>query len=225
MYKESIIINMIILNKCYNIVYQTMNQNKPEQTSMTEYIKCVRCHMKYINDDGNIKTDFGYNRLNERYKQCYKCRCQTAEYRQAHRDELKEKSKTYYNNDKEHLINMKTQYNQENVVCDVCNKSLTRNGLYRHRMSLNCKGNVNYKLYFKFNLFDLDIDNIYKLRYTMLHGDFDGAFYKFTDEERKRIIRMDYSIEIFINDQLDIKHIMMKKWGGLCEKLMNNMCQ
>ena len=66
-------------------------------------------------------------------------------------------------------------------MCDVCNKYLTINGLYRHRLSLNCKGNANYKLYFKFNLFDLDVGNICKLKNTMLHGDFDGAFYKFTD--------------------------------------------
>jgi len=60
----------------------------------------------------------------------------------------------------------------------------------------------------------------------MLHGGFDGAFYKFSDEERKRRIRMDYYlIEIFIIEQLEIKHNMISKWGGLCEKLMNNMCQ
>ena len=114
----------------------------------------------------------------------------------------------------------------EDVVCDLCCQTCRRDYMSRHRMSLNCKGNVNYKLYFKFNLFDLDIDNICKLRHTMLHGGFDGAFYKFTDEERKRRILMDnYSIEIFIIEQLEIKHNMISKWGGLCEKLMNNRCQ
>ena len=116
-----------------------MNQNKPEQTSMTEYIKCVRCHMKYINDDEHIKTDFGYNRFNERYKQCYTCRSKKAEYRQAHREEIA-RTGTYIPKRGPGL----PPY--EIVVCDVCDKCLTRNGLYRHRMSLNCKANVNYKL-------------------------------------------------------------------------------
>ena len=45
-----------------------------EQDSKEQYFKCSRCKMKYINDDEHIKTDFGYNRLNERYKTCSKCR-------------------------------------------------------------------------------------------------------------------------------------------------------
>ena len=35
-----------------------------------KYINCSRCHMKSINDDEHRSTDFGYNRLNIRYKQC-----------------------------------------------------------------------------------------------------------------------------------------------------------
>ena len=64
-----------------------------DNQDINKYIKCSRCHMKFINDDEHIKTDFGYNRLNERYKQCVKCRSQKAEYREAHRDELREKQK------------------------------------------------------------------------------------------------------------------------------------
>ena len=94
-----------------------------EAEGNNKYIICSRCKMKFINDDENIKPDFGYKRLNERYKQCYNCRCQTTEYRQAHREELKEKANKYYNNHKEHVITTKTLYNQEDVVCDVCNKS------------------------------------------------------------------------------------------------------
>ena len=45
-----------------------------EQDSKDKYIKCSRCKCKYINDDDHIKTDFGYNRLNERYKTCVTCR-------------------------------------------------------------------------------------------------------------------------------------------------------
>ena len=50
-----------------------MNQSKPDQTNMIEYVKCSRCHKQFINDDEHIKTDFGYNTLNIRYKNCVQC--------------------------------------------------------------------------------------------------------------------------------------------------------
>ena len=60
---------------------------------MTEYINCSRCHMKFINDDEHIKTDFGCNILNIRYKECVRCRTNRTWYRETHRDELREKHK------------------------------------------------------------------------------------------------------------------------------------
>ena len=48
-----------------------------EQDSKDKYIKCSRCKCKYINDDNHIKTDFGYNRLNEMFKTCVNCRNKT----------------------------------------------------------------------------------------------------------------------------------------------------
>ena len=45
-----------------------------EKNSEQQYIKCARCYKKYINKDDNIKNDFGYNRLSERYKTCVGCR-------------------------------------------------------------------------------------------------------------------------------------------------------
>ena len=45
-----------------------------EQVEHETYIKCFACKCKYINDDDNIRNDFGYNRLNVRYKCCVKCR-------------------------------------------------------------------------------------------------------------------------------------------------------
>ena len=45
-----------------------------EQNSNDKYIKCARCRKKYINNDNYIKINFGYNRLNERYKTCINCR-------------------------------------------------------------------------------------------------------------------------------------------------------
>ena len=45
-----------------------------EQSGDDKYIKCSKCKCKYHNDDNHIKADFGYNRLNERFKTCVKCR-------------------------------------------------------------------------------------------------------------------------------------------------------
>ena len=67
-----------------------MNQSKPDQTNMTKYISCSRWHKKFITADEHIKTDFGYNILNIRYKQCVRCRSYKTEYRETHREKLKE---------------------------------------------------------------------------------------------------------------------------------------
>ena len=60
---------------------------------MTEYINCSICHMKCINDDEHIKTEFGYTRLNIRYTHCVKCRSKQSEHRYTHRDEWREPTK------------------------------------------------------------------------------------------------------------------------------------
>ena len=48
-----------------------------EQHGEDKYIKCSKCTCKYINDDNHIKNGFGYDRLNERFKTCTKCRTKT----------------------------------------------------------------------------------------------------------------------------------------------------
>jgi hypothetical protein len=45
-----------------------------EQREADKYIKCSKCRSKYISDDEHIKSDFGFNRLNKRFKTCVKCR-------------------------------------------------------------------------------------------------------------------------------------------------------
>ena len=42
-----------------------------EADSSNKYAICSRCKIKFINDDDNIKTDSGYNRLKERYKKTW----------------------------------------------------------------------------------------------------------------------------------------------------------
>ena len=56
-----------------------------EETARKDiYIKCSRCKCKYHDNEENIKTDFGYNRLGVRYKGCTKCREKGREYSKLH---------------------------------------------------------------------------------------------------------------------------------------------
>ena len=48
---------------------------------------CSRCKCKYINDNEHIKHDFGYTRLEERYKTCVKCRERNTTQDKAHTKE------------------------------------------------------------------------------------------------------------------------------------------
>ena len=45
-----------------------------EEHGEDKYIKCSQCKCKYLNSDFHILKDFGYDRLNRRYKTCKKCR-------------------------------------------------------------------------------------------------------------------------------------------------------
>ena len=45
-----------------------------EESKNDKYIICSKCRSKYINDEEHITKDFGYTRLEERYKTCVRCR-------------------------------------------------------------------------------------------------------------------------------------------------------
>lgn len=49
-------------------------QRMTEQSGEDKYIKCARCKCKYINNYEHVSKHFGYNRLDERFKTCIKCR-------------------------------------------------------------------------------------------------------------------------------------------------------
>jgi len=49
--------------------------------------------MKFINDDEPIETDFGYDRLDIRYKNCVTCKKCNAEKKAAYRKDVKNKLK------------------------------------------------------------------------------------------------------------------------------------
>ena len=79
-----------------------------------KYIKCSKCRCKYINDDEHINIDFGYNRLEERFKSCVKCRVRGREqnklYRETHKKEIAENSKIYM---KQHYQDHKDYYQEK----------------------------------------------------------------------------------------------------------------
>ena len=53
-----------------------------ENNGADEYIICAVCKCKFINDEESIKNHFGYNRLNKRWKTCYKCKERNQKHRQ-----------------------------------------------------------------------------------------------------------------------------------------------
>ena len=68
-----------------------------EENNHDKYIVCSNCKCNYTNDEEHISTDFGYTRLEERYKTCKKCRAKSKirnnEYYDNHKKEDKESSK------------------------------------------------------------------------------------------------------------------------------------
>ena len=107
-----------------------------EQNEIDKYIKCSKCRCKYINDDDHIKNDFGFNRLNERFKTCMKCRERGREqnkaYREAHKDEIAERkqeyNKQYFQEHKEYYSKKHKEYRdrQLNKEVDEHHKCCTR---------------------------------------------------------------------------------------------------
>ena len=103
-----------------------------EQSKADEYIKCSKCRCKHINDDEHIKKDFGYNRLEQRFKTCVKCRDKGNEYKNSPKGI--EASKRYYES-------KGRQYNFEKVVCGSCGASVCRNALRSHERQNGCSKN------------------------------------------------------------------------------------
>ena len=57
-----------------------------------EYIACSCCKCKYNNTDDEIKINFGYNRLNKRYKCCVKRKNRKQQYQHDNYDTIKERN-------------------------------------------------------------------------------------------------------------------------------------
>ena len=98
-----------------------------ELNETDKYIKCSKCRCKYINSDDSIKKDFGYNRLNEQFKTCVKCRPKSREYsklyQETHKEEIAERkqdyNKQYYQENKAYYKECGKQYRDKQLNTDV----------------------------------------------------------------------------------------------------------
>ena len=101
-----------------------------EKQGSEKYIKCSTCKCKYINDDEHVEKEFGYNRLNERYKCCVKCRAKRLAYK--------------YSSDQ---IDQHKKYNAEKITCSTCGASVCRNRMRNHEKDKGCSRNDVKKVY------------------------------------------------------------------------------
>ena len=100
-------------------------------TETDQYIICSRCKCKYINDDTHIESDFGFNRLGERYKSCVKCRKQHKKYNENNKDKLKDYHHQYWFDSKETIMKNREALKQEAeasngkiLYCNRCYKNI-----------------------------------------------------------------------------------------------------
>ena len=128
-----------------------------EEGKNDKYIICSKCRSKYINDEEHINKDFGYTRLEERYKTCVRCRARNQinsktyhekhpekrqEYYEAHKEYLNEQNKQHRQNNKEHLLEYDRARNQIKVNCPNCNAEIVKRKLNSHLQTQKCKSYV-----------------------------------------------------------------------------------
>ena len=117
-----------------------------EENKNDKHTICSKCKCKYINDEEHISTDFGYTRLEERYKTCVKCRAKkivhSKTYYEKHKEQMREHSKKYHEEPKEQIREPHTP----KVICKCCGKEMNKQQLARHHKSKFCKnGNDRYR--------------------------------------------------------------------------------
>ena len=109
-----------------------------------QYIYCVRCSNTCLRNDEDIQKCFGFNKNNQRFKLCAKCRERIKHNRnQPHR---KEQQKEYYNSRAEHYkeyrqqryLNTRDEYLKK-VSCEVFGKEICAGQLKRHQNGKWCK--------------------------------------------------------------------------------------
>ena len=104
-----------------------------EQQVSETYIKCSACKCNYINDDAHVNTYFGYNRLEEIYNTCVKCKGKRDVYDSSDEDkEAKDKAQHT------HYEQTGRQRNFEKLTCGTCGESVCRNAKRRHERYKGC---------------------------------------------------------------------------------------
>ena len=114
-----------------------------EEHNKDKYIICSGCKSKYINDEEHISKDFGYTRLEERYKTCVKCRAshkiRSKKHHENHKEELNEYSKKYRDERKEERkLYDKERYKIKNK-CPNCDSEVCKKELPKHQRTVKCK--------------------------------------------------------------------------------------
>ena len=110
-----------------------------EESKTDKYIICSKCKSKYINDEEHITKDFGYTRLEERYKTCVRCRarnkvnCKT-QY-DNHIDQEKERNNKY----REEHLEERRNYDKVRIACEYCGTEVAQTNLARHKKTNKCK--------------------------------------------------------------------------------------
>ena len=125
-----------------------------EQLEKKKYIMCSKCRCLYINDDEHIKNDFGFNRLEERYKTCITCRTLKPERREQKLKQGRDYAKDFYEANKEAELERKKQYREHNkdkikekdaevIKCKMCDSMVRNGGMTRHMKTNKCNNKSN----------------------------------------------------------------------------------
>ena len=128
-----------------------------EEGKNDKYIICSKCRSKYINDEEHINKDFGYTRLEDRYKTCVRCRARNKinykTYQEKHPEQIKERyetqkeeAKEYHKQYREKNADMLKEYDrardQIKINCPNCNCEIVKRKLNRHLQTQKCKSYV-----------------------------------------------------------------------------------
>ena len=114
-----------------------------EENNKDKQIICSGCKSKYIKDEEHISKQFGYTRLEERYKTCVKCKainnikCKTCQ--ENHKEEIKQYSKKYREEHKEERQLYDKKIYEIKIKCPNCNSEVCNSKLIRHQRTKKCK--------------------------------------------------------------------------------------
>ena len=125
-----------------------------EESKNDKYIICSKCKSKYINNEEHISNDFGYTRLEERYKTCVRCRARNKvnsktyynkhieeikEHYQQHKEESKQYNKQYRENNIDRLREYDRARGKVKAVCEKCGKEVGKTYLSKHQANAKCQ--------------------------------------------------------------------------------------